>query len=189
MAVFCCRCYAFVSSEVVVAIRWGHGVLSFAVGVKHQTLPCSLFIIIMLSSESSPLACIRYASALFMGSLRLSALHHFRILFLVLLLLCSSFPFFCRFYRVFGRYILSLEFCRCPSDIFLPSKPRTLLVPDWQPRTILLDMIEARLKKNEIIVASVLLCGTLNSSFLGTTFLSDNEITTRSTVSFGAYFS
>ena len=51
---------------------------------------------------------------------------------------------FCRFYRVFGRYILSLELCSCPSAIFLPSRPRTLLVLDWQPRIILLGMVEAR---------------------------------------------
>ena len=117
--------------------------LSFAVDAIHQTLPCSLFTIVILSSESSPLACLRYAFALFMGSLRLSALHHFRILFLVLLL-CFSFPFFLSFYRVFGRYILSLELCSCPSAIFLPSRPRTLLVLDWQPRIILLGMVEAR---------------------------------------------
>ena len=38
--------------------------------------------------------------------------------------------------------MLSLELCRCPSDMFLSSRPRT--VPDWQPRSILLVMIEAR---------------------------------------------
>ena len=31
---------------------------------------------------------------------------------------------------------------RCSSDIFLSSRPRT--VPDWQPRSILLGMVEAR---------------------------------------------
>ena len=41
--------------------------LSFAVDAIHQTLPCSLFTIVILSSESSPLACLRYAFALFMG--------------------------------------------------------------------------------------------------------------------------
>ena len=36
-------------------------------------------------------------------------------------------------------FTLSLELCRCSSDIFLSSKPRT--VPDWQSR-ILLGMVQ-----------------------------------------------
>ena len=35
---------------------------------------------------------------------------------------------------------LSLELCRCSSDLFMSSRPR---VSDWQPRSILLGMVEA----------------------------------------------
>ena len=38
--------------------------------------------------------------------------------------------------------MLSLELCRCSSDLFLSSRPRT--VPDWQPRILLMGMVEVR---------------------------------------------
>ena len=37
-------------------------------------------------------------------------------------------------------FLLSLELGRCSSDLFLSSRH----VPDWQPRIILLGMVEAR---------------------------------------------
>ena len=57
--------------------------------------------------------------------------------------LCVVVPFFLSFFVLFCFcfvVMLSLELCRCSSDIFLSSRPRT---PDWQPR-ILLGMVEAR---------------------------------------------
>ena len=54
----------------------------------------------------------------------------------------------CDWYFLFGLLFLCccvfdalIGACRCSSDLFLSSRPRT--VPDWQPR-ILLGMVEAR---------------------------------------------
>ena len=56
-------------------------------------------------------------------------------------------------------FMLSLELCRCPSDLFMSSRTH---VPDWQP-CILLGMVKARLVNgknihthNDIIISSAL---------------------------------
>ena len=58
-----------------------------------------------------------------------------------LLLSSSGMCFVLLFHSFCFLFMLSLELCRCSSDLFLSSRPRT--VPDWQPR-ILLGMVEAR---------------------------------------------
>ena len=81
--------------------------------------------------------CIRFFNSLPARLCILPVLSGFLFLFYFVLLFFLS---FCRFCLVFV-FVLSLELCRCSSDLFLSSRPRT--VPDWQPRT-LLDMVEAR---------------------------------------------
>ena len=51
---------------------------------------------------------------------------------------------FCRFCFVgVSVFMLALELRRCSSDLFRSSRPH-IVIPDWQPRIILLGMIEAR---------------------------------------------
>ena len=58
-----------------------------------------------------------------------------------ILLLFLFLSFFCFVFVLF--FLLSLELCRCSSDLFLSSRQRTLVL-DWQPR-ILLGMVELTL--------------------------------------------
>ena len=77
----------------------------------------------------------------FMGSLRVSSSY---------LCLCLSFisGIFFSLLVVFPLFfswpfLLSLEFCRCSSDILFYF-PADHLLPDWQPRISLLDVVQAR---------------------------------------------
>ena len=64
-----------------------------------------------------------------------SSIFFWHVYFVILVPFSLSFLFVCVF------LLLSLELGRCPSDLFLPSRPHT---PDWQPRILLGIMVEAR---------------------------------------------
>ena len=122
LRVRCCRCYAFGYKCEIVAIRGGGGTGRLVMG----GIPNSLF--------RFPFFVLRHAYV-FISKTLIAYLHPTYSFWCLLLCYCFCFvlfyffsSLFCRFclvFIIFNINMLSLDRCRCPSEMFLSSRPRT----------------------------------------------------------------